>query len=69
MYNRELLQGGQWQTACPGCGGQVVWREGFVKVVSQVGEDGRCPHCQATLAGVYERTAEIQSVTQGAEHG
>lgn len=45
-------RGGE-NTVCPGCGATLIDRLGF-QVRSNAVDQGRCPHCGRTIAGVWE---------------
>ncbi|MBN2451574.1 MAG: AmmeMemoRadiSam system radical SAM enzyme [Lentisphaeria bacterium] len=44
---------GAEDTFCPDCGTLLVQRRGFTVQRSEVGHEGRCPHCGRAIAGVW----------------
>ena len=54
---------GPWEnTRCPGCGDTVIERVGYLIRAYRLGADGRCPHCQTPLPGVWpHKPAEVRT--------
>ncbi len=49
---------GEWEnTRCPGCRATVIERVGFLVRAYRLTPDGRCPHCQTRLPGVWPGAA------------
>jgi pyruvate formate lyase activating enzyme len=47
---------GAWEnTRCPGCGETVIERYGFLVRSYRITPEGQCPHCHATVPGVWPR--------------
>jgi pyruvate formate lyase activating enzyme len=45
---------GEWEnTRCPQCRRTVIRRHGFAVLEKQIGADGRCPGCGATVPGIW----------------
>jgi pyruvate formate lyase activating enzyme len=40
-------------TRCPGCGLTLIRRYGFQILENRLGASGRCPRCDATIAGIW----------------
>ena len=58
-------QVGSWEnTHCPGCGAIVVERYGFLVQSYQLTGEGKCPHCQTRLPGIWP-TAGAAEVRTG----
>jgi AmmeMemoRadiSam system radical SAM enzyme/AmmeMemoRadiSam system protein B/AmmeMemoRadiSam system protein A len=52
-------QVGPWEdTRCPGCRAILIRRTGYLVRSYEVGPDGRCPHCQVQLPGVWPARAD-----------
>jgi pyruvate formate lyase activating enzyme len=55
---RHVYLGNVWRrqgsaTKCPGCGAEVVARDGYSIVSQRLGADGSCPDCGQTVAGQW----------------
>ncbi len=52
VYLGNLPAGRGDETVCPGCGACLVRRANLHLLDCSVQPDGRCPHCQGSIAGV-----------------
>ncbi len=53
VYEGNVPGEGGENTFCPGCGQMVIHRVGYA-ISDNVVKRGSCPHCAATLAGVWD---------------
>ena len=45
---------GRWEnTYCPGCGEMLIERFGYLVRAYKIASDGKCPHCQTVVPGIW----------------
>jgi pyruvate formate lyase activating enzyme len=59
VYVGNVWEPGSEDTHCPHCGTRLIRRHGFA-VREQRVQDGRCPDCRATIAGVWKGPAPVR---------
>ena len=52
-YLGNVADGERSTTRCPACGEALIRRRGYVVEVTSGFREGRCPHCQTKIAGVW----------------
>ncbi len=52
VYVGNVWEEGSEDTVCPACGARLIRRHGFSVRLNRV-RDGRCPDCEATIAGLW----------------
>ena len=55
---------GRWEnTYCPGCGEMLIERFGYLVRAYKIASDGKCPHCQTVVPGIWPGggTAEVRT--------
>lgn len=62
---------GRWEnTYCPGCGGKLIDRHGYLVREYKITADGKCPACRAVIPGIWPPggVAEVRTDSSVAAH-